>query len=102
MVIEKMKELKELEGSKMKIKTTIGLIIIVISILNYVDLYQDGNNINTENAIASPLMVTTESKDLTIDVTKNSSAIGPYSTIEFSVEKALQTNQKWLNKESST
>ncbi|MHA2156253.1 MAG: vWA domain-containing protein, partial [Candidatus Hodarchaeales archaeon] len=70
----------------MKVKTGIGLIIIVMSIFTYLNIYQDGGVINIENTRASPLIASTKSEDLIIDITKNASAIGPYSTIEFSVE----------------
>ncbi len=69
----------------MKIKTLIGLIIILMSIFAYLNLYQEGSFLNIEKTSAIPLVVPIESNDITIDITSNASAIGPYSNIEFSV-----------------
>ncbi len=71
--------------AKLKINTLIGLTILIISIFGYINL-QMGFNIETvKNIGAFPVESSLESNDLAVEITKNSSAIGPNSVIEFSI-----------------
>jgi len=71
---------------KISIIKFVGIIVILMSTLAYIDLHQSNgvNNINSVKGL--PLSIPIKSRDITIDITKNASAIGPNSVIEFSVE----------------
>jgi Mg-chelatase subunit ChlD len=77
---------KEKNLTKMKIKTFIGLAILLMSIIGYLNLHQLGTYTEIETGSAIPVSTSVKSNDILIDVTKNSTGIGPNSALEFSVE----------------
>jgi Mg-chelatase subunit ChlD len=71
---------------KMRIKTVVGLIIVLVYVTTILGIYPTnfGNDITTVKAkiLEEPI----ESQDIVIEISKNSSAVGPNSVVEFSVE----------------
>ncbi len=71
---------------KLNIKTYFSLILIMVSILTYININQSSSFVTIESASAMPMETSIQSEDLVIDISRNSTAIGPNSVIEFSVE----------------
>jgi hypothetical protein len=78
-----------------KEKSLIGLILILITVVSYQN--QIGSFITIDAVDALPIETSVKSDDLVVDITSNSTAIGPNSGIEFSVELTNTLSESLYN-----